>query len=107
MCIICYHQCELLSSILSLLGIIIATTGFVMAVFEYFRNKRSKTVTYFAKQIIGFYSIEQEAIKWIHDLTKMNEQTIQRELRKRGEKNDNNLESVRPDMSASGARKYL
>lgn len=60
-----------------------------------------------AKEVIAFYCVEQEAVQRIHELTGDNEVSIQRDLRNRAQRNDNNLEGVRPDMSANGARKLL
>jgi len=51
--------------------------------------------------------VEQEVIKRIHETTGENEVSIQRDLRKRAQDNDNNVEGVRPNMSANSARKNI
>ena len=61
-----------------------------------------------AKEVIAFYCIEQEAIKMLREKDcDKTEQTIQRELRAKAQNNENNLEGLRPTISANGARKFL
>ena len=43
----------------------------------------------------------------IHEVTGEPEQTIQRKLRKQAVDNNENIEGVRPEMTAVNARKYL
>ncbi len=89
------------------IGIILTICGLLFAWHTYQKERKAKIVIQLAKQVIAYYCVEQEAIKMISELTNESEQTIQRQLRKKALDNENNLETVRPVMSATGARKFL
>ena len=79
-----------------------------LAWYTYNKDKKAKVIQMLAKEVIAFYCIEQEAIKMLKEKDGgKTEQTIQRELRAKAQNNENNLESLRPTMSAAGARKFL
>lgn len=103
----CDCQNEILSSILSLLGIIIASLGLVIAVHEYIKNKRNKTIRLFVDQITAYYAEEQEAIKWIIELSQNKIPKLQEQLRKRAQDNENNPGRIYPNMTPKKAESYL
>lgn len=87
---------------------ILAIFGALFAWYTYCKDKKARDIHKLAKEVIAFYCIEQEAIKMLKEkMGDTTEQTIQRDLRKRALDNENNLEKVRPNMSATGVRKYL
>lgn len=97
-------ECKVLDCI-SFLATIVAL---LFAWYTYNKDKKAKAIQMLAKEVIAFYSIEQEAIKMLKEKdSDKSEQTIQRELRAKAQNNENNLESLRPTMSATGARKFL
>jgi hypothetical protein len=90
------------------LDFVLAIFGALFAWYTYRKTEKDNNIQKLAKEVIAFYCIEQEAIKMLKEkMGDIPEQTIQRELRKRALNNENNLEGVRPDMSANSARKYL
>lgn len=91
------------SDIASLVGTIIMTVGFVMAVKEYCTAKKNKTKRQLIEQIVAYYSEEQEAINWINDLSKDKIPNLQQKLRERAQNNANNPEKVYPKMTAKQA----
>lgn len=103
----CCCQSENLSSIMSLLGIIIASFGLVIAVHEYVKSKRNKIFRLFVDQIIAYYAEEQEAIKWIKELSPKEIPKLQEKLRKRAQENDINHGRVYPNMTPKKAESYL
>lgn len=107
MVLTCNCQNELLTSIMSLLGIIIASVGLVIAVHEYIKSKRNKTIRQFVDQITAYYAEEQEAIKWIAELSDNKIPKLQEELRKRAQKSEINPDKVYPKMTPKKAESYL
>ena len=89
------------------LDIILTIAGFLFAWYTYRKEKKDRDIRKLAKQVIAFYCLEQEAMKMIHEVTGEPEQTIQRKLRKQAVDNNENIEGVRPEMTAVNARKYL
>ncbi len=90
------------------LDFILAIFGALFAWYTYRKTEKDKNIQKLAKEVIAFYCIEQEAIKMLKEkMGDIPEQTIQRKLRQKALNNENNLEGVRPDMSANSARKYL
>lgn len=99
---------EILNILEKHLDFIVAVIGACFAWYTYVKEKNAKIIKKLAKEVIAFYCVEQEAIKMLKEkMAETSEQTIQRDLRKRALENENNLESVRPDMTANGARKLL
>lgn len=98
---------KLLESLECNIGTIVTVLGFIFAIYLYFREVRSKKVKKLARQIIAFYSEEQEAIKEIQKYTGEKHQTIMKRLRNNAVKNDNNLEGEYPFLTAKGARKKM
>lgn len=98
-------KCEIILDFISFLTTIAAL---LFAWYTYNKDKKAKIIHMLAKEVIAFYCIEQEAIKMLKEKDgDKTEQTIQRELRTRALNNENNLESLRPTMSATGARKFF
>lgn len=90
------------------LDFILAVFGILFAWWIYIKNIKENKIRVLAKEVIAFYCIEQAAIKMLKEqMSNVSEQTIQRKLRDEAMKNEDNLEGVRPTMSAKGARKYL
>lgn len=97
-------ECRLLDCISFLVTIV----AFLFAWYTYNKDKKAKVIQMLAKEVIAFYCIEQEAIKMLREKDcDKTEQTIQRELRAKAQNNENNLEGLRPTISANGARKFL
>lgn len=86
----------------------VAIAALLFAWYTYNKDKKAKIIRMLAKEVIAFYCIEQEAIKMLKEKdSDKSEQTIQRELRARAQTNENNIESLRPTMSATSARKFI
>lgn len=99
---------EYLEFIESHLDFMLALFGLLFAWWTYVKNIKANKIRALAKEVIAFYCVEQAAIKMLKEqMDDVSEQTIQRKLRDEAMKNENNLEGVRPTMSAKGARKYL
>ena len=95
-------------NLLDCISFIATITALLFAWYTYNKDKKAKVVQMLAKEVIAFYCIEQEAIKMLKEKeNNKSEQTIQRDLRARALNNENNLESLRPIMSATSARKFL
>ena len=95
-------------NLLNFIGFMATIVALLFAWYSYNKDKKAKIVQMLAKEVSAFYCIEQEAIKMLKEKdSDKTEQTIQRELRARAQNNENNLESLRPTMSATGARKFL
>ena len=95
-------------NLFDIMGFIVTIAALLFAWYTYNKDKKAKIIQMLAKEVIAFYCIEQEAIKMLKEKdNSKTEQTIQRELRARAQNNENNLENLRPTMSATGARKFL
>ena len=97
---------ETFKTIATLLETLIAVTGIILAVIFYVRQNKDKKLKALAKQICAYYAEEQEAIKWIAELTGDGNKKIQTELRNRAKENEFS-NGERPDMTSNGAGKYL
>lgn len=97
----------IISSISSILEVLIATFGFVLAVKEYFKEKRRKAIRMFVEQITAYYSEEQEAIKWIENLSSTKIPNLQQKLRNRAVGNENNPLRIYPKLTPKQAESYL
>lgn len=69
---------------------------------EHFDKKRTKL----AEQVIAYYCLQEEAIKWIKELSP-NEKKVKEQLRKRAQNNEDNNRHIYPDMAIKEAEKYL
>jgi uncharacterized protein involved in exopolysaccharide biosynthesis len=95
-------------NILDFISFITTITALLFAWYTYNKDKKAKVIQMLAKEVIAFYCIEQEAIKMLKEKDPgKTEQAIQRELRAKAQNNENNIENLRPTMSATGARKFL
>lgn len=81
--------------------------GLLLAWYTYCKEVKNKLVVKLAKQLIAYYSLEQEAVKEIQSFTNENTKTIKIRLREAAKKNNENLESEYPSMTAKAARKYV
>lgn len=97
----------IIKSVCSIIEILIAVIGFSIGVKEYYKNKRSKASRRFVEQITAYYAEEQEAIKWINELSKERIPNLQTKLRKRAEENENNPARYYPNMTPKQAESYL
>lgn len=98
---------ELLSRLECHIDTILTIGGFLFAWYTYCREVKNKLVEKLAKQVIAFYSLEQEAIKEIQKTSGDSTKTIKLKLRNAAKSNCENLEGVYPSMTAKAARKYL
>ncbi len=90
---------DILELIISVLGVIIPLCILIK---EHFDKKRTKL----AKQVIAYYCLQEEAVKWIQELSP-NEKKVKEELRNRAENNEANNQRIRPTMAVKEAEKYL
>lgn len=80
----------------------------LFAWYIYCHEVKEKRILELSKQVIAYYSEEQEAVKEIEEaLKKENVKTIKTRLRNKAQSNENNLEKVYPSMTAKRARSYL
>ncbi len=94
--------------ILDFISFLVTIAALLFAWYTYNKDKKAKIIQMLAKEVIAFYCIEQEAIKMLKEKDcNKSEQTIQRELRARAQSNENNIEGLRPSMSATSAKKFL
>ena len=99
-------ELQVWQSIVSLVEITIMVIGFVIAIKEYCSTKRNKTKEILVNQIIAYYSEEQEAIKWIEELSSDKIPNIQQKLREKAQNNEHNPDKIYPKMTASQAMAY-
>lgn len=90
---------DILELVICVLGVIIPL---VMLIKEHYAKKRRKL----AEQVIAYYCLQEEAIKWIKELCP-NEKNIKGQLRQRAEANELNTLNVYPNMAIKEASKYL
>ena len=90
---------ELLELIICVLGVIIPLC---MLIKEHFDKKR----TNLARQVIAYYCLQEEAVKWIQELSP-NEKKVKEQLRKRAQNNEANNQRIYPDMAIKEAERYL
>ena len=98
---------EIIKAAASLLEVTITVIGFVLAIKEYYKNKRNKSLRLFADQITAYYYEEQEAMKWIESLSDKKIPKLQQQLRKRAAENENNAATLYPKMTPKQAESYL
>lgn len=79
----------------------------LFAWFTYCKEVKSNLIVKLAKQVIAYYSLEQEAVKEIQKYTKENAKSIKVRLRETAKHSKENLESEYPSMTAKAARKYV
>ena len=79
----------------------------LLAWLTYCKEVKSRLIVKLAKQVIAYYSLEQEAVKEIQTMKDENAKTIKMRLREAAKKNVENIESEYPSMTAKGARKYV
>ena len=88
--------------------IILTICGFLLAWYVYHKEKKDKNISLLAKQVIAYYSLEQEAVKEIQKYNPSESaKTIKIRLRTAAKENKENLEQIYPSMTAKGARRYL
>lgn len=99
---------EILKAIETILGLCITVFGFVFAFYLYLRDRRDKTLRNLAQQIVAYDIEEEEAVKWISELSK-NDKTrnILIELKDRAQKSPENFKKVRPTYNKSHVIDYL
>lgn len=98
---------ENIGLIITFLSFAITLTAFLFALWLYLRDKRNKIINNLAKQVMGYYSEEQEAMTEIARLTNKSCATIQKQLRTQAMSNGNNSYNVYPKMTAKETEKYL
>lgn len=89
------------------INLILTIIGFLFAWYTYCKEVKSKLVVRLAKQVIAYYSLEQEAIKEIQKMSQESTKTIKVRLRNAAKCNQENLEDEYPSMTAKAARKYV
>ena len=97
----------IIRSVSSILEVLIAVIGLLLAVREYFKEKRRKSTKMFVEQITAYYSEEQEAIKWIKELSPTEIPNLQQKLRKLAQDNENNPLRIYPKLTPKQAESYL
>jgi NADH:ubiquinone oxidoreductase subunit 5 (subunit L)/multisubunit Na+/H+ antiporter MnhA subunit len=89
------------------INLILTIIGFLLAWYTYCREVKNELVVKLAKQVIAYYSLEQEAIKEIQKTSQESAKTIKVRLRNAAKYNQENLEGEYPSMTAKAARKYV
>lgn len=97
----------IIRSVSSILEVLIAVIGLLLAVREYFKEKRRKSTKMFVEQITADYSEEQEAIKWIKELSPTEIPNLQQKLRKLAQDNENNPLRIYPKLTPKQAESYI
>lgn len=97
----------IIRSVSSILEVLIAVIGLLLAVREYFKEKRRKSTKMFVEQITAYYSEEQEAIKWIKELSPTEIPNLQQKLRKLAQDNENNPLRIYPKLTPKQAESYI
>ena len=90
---------EILELIICVLGVVIPL---VVLIIEHFDKKRTKL----AEQVIAYYCLQEEAVKWIQELAP-NEKKVKEQLRKRAENHEENNRRIYPTIAVKEAEKYL
>ncbi len=90
---------DILELIICVLGVIIPLC---MLIKEHFDKKRTEL----AEQVIAYYYLQEEAVKWIKELSPYEKKTKEA-LRKRAQNNEENNRHIYPDMTAKEAEIYL
>lgn len=90
---------EILELIICVLGVVIPLVGLIIAHFD---KKRKKL----AEQVIAYYCLQEEAVKWIQELAP-NEKKVKEQLRKRAENHEENNRRIYPTIAVKEAEKYL
>ena len=107
-------ETQICIAIVSLVEVVIMIIGFIIAAKEYFSTKRNETVNklnnqkeILINQIIAYYSEEQEAIKWINDISPQKIPNLQQKLREKAQNNENNPDKIYPKFTANKAMSFL
>lgn len=90
---------DILELVICVLGVVIPL---VILIKEHYDKKKRKL----AKQVIAYYCLQDEAIKWILSLDP-SAKKVKEELRTRAQNNSNNVHRTYPKMSLSEASKFL
>lgn len=90
---------EILELIICVLGVVIPLVVLIIAHFD---KKRMKL----AEQVIAYYCLQEEAVKWIQELAP-NEKKVKEQLRKRAENHEENNRRIYPTIAVKEAEKYL
>lgn len=90
---------EILELIICVLGVVIPLAVLIIAHFD---KKRTKL----AEQVIVYYCLQEEAVKWIQELAP-NEKKVKEQLRKRAENHEENNRRIYPTIAVKEAEKYL
>lgn len=98
------HFC--LCDVMDILELVICVLGVVIPLCVVIIEHYDKKKTQLAEQVIAYYYLQEEAIKWIKELSP-NEKKLKEALRKRAQNNEENNRHIYPDMSAKEAEKYL
>lgn len=73
-----------------------------LVIIEHFDKKRTKL----AEQVIAYYCLQEEAVKWIKELSP-EEKKVKEQLRKRAQDNEENNRHIYPTMAVKEAEKHL
>lgn len=90
---------DILELMICVMGVVIPL---VMLIKEHYAKKKHRL----AEQVIAYYCLQEEAIKWIKELNP-NEKKVKEQLRQRAEASDLNFLNVYPNMAIKEASDYL
>lgn len=90
---------DIIELTISVMGVVIPL---VMLIKEHYAKKRHKL----AEQVIAYYCLQEEAIKWIKELSP-NEKKVKEQLRQRAKANEQNFLKSYPKMTLKEASNYL
>lgn len=90
---------EILELFICVMGVVIPL---IMLIKEYFAKKRHKL----AEQVIAYYCLQEEAIKWIKELAP-EEKKVKENLRTRAQQHTDNVHRTYPCMALREASDFL
>lgn len=89
-----------------LLELIICVLGVVIPLFFLIKEHYGKKKRELAQQVIAYYCLQEEAVKWIKTLAPT-EKKVKEQLRDRASKHEDNTAHIYPKMAIREASKYL
>lgn len=89
-----------------ILELVICVMGIVIPLVVLIKERSERKRRKLAEQVIAYYCLQEEAIKWIKELSP-NEKKVKEQLRQRAEASDLNILKAYPNMAIKEASDYL
>lgn len=94
------------SDIKDIIELVICTLGVVIPLAFLIVGHYDKKRHHLAEQVIAYYCLQEEAVKWIKELNP-NEKKVKEQLRQRAQTNALNVKNTYPDIAIKEASRYL